>query len=358
MKKKVMNILLGAKTEDNELFISGLKYTIEKGDDIKIARIDVCESVEEIDAVLEKGMYDILICLDLLGDRSIAYGSIKEWKKNDNLKRIILVVKNEKKSSLKLGRLYQNSYYDAVFMKHLSDSELMTELILYGRTEEEAIAYYQIENMEIVRQVKQERETAKQGENIQKEPEKNFDNDNREDIRKGFDETLKNVNEQMGAIIISEDEAKENQQMNYSGFVHQKNEEKFKSFEEDMRGIFKENNIPVKSGGKKRILKGEEISKEMIENGSILNMETDMKEHTISKSNNATENILSHKAENVETENYKSRNASVILYEAYIVAAVSDSALIIEIPKANFGKNKSKLSNLPVNVILPQVGQQ
>ena len=47
--------------------------------------------------------------------------------------------------------------------------------------------------------------------------------------------------------------------------------------------------------------------------------------------------------------------ASVMPHEAYIIAAVSDSALIIEIPGAHFEKNKAKLTNLPVNVILPQI---
>ena len=299
------------------------KNTIEKGGSIKIARIDMCETVEEIDAALEKGNYDVLICLELLGERSIAYGSVREWKKRNSLKRIILIVKNERKASLKLAKLYRNDYYDAVYMRHLPDSTIMTELILNGRTEEEAVDYYDIETMDIVQQARKERETA--GYSVREADD--LKEKIAEDIQLGFENTIRNIDKQMTVFDMPEEESHE----------EDKNPALLDYFESNMRESYKQNTTAASIP---EISAGMQFYEERLGNTNIQRMKNDVEEKMF--------DITEKKKD--EQPVSRIERASVMPHEAYIIAAVSDSALIIEIPGAHFEKNKA--NNFPICIKL------
>lgn len=93
------------------------------------------------DLVTREGECDLLICGENFDGTRIGTGTMSRWKKARKELNAILVLDDKKRGSNKVKGLYDQRYYNAVFMSDFK-SRMIKSLIANGRTREDAYEYY------------------------------------------------------------------------------------------------------------------------------------------------------------------------------------------------------------------------
>jgi len=331
MGRCVRSVLLGVFDDRRATaFLDGLKWTLESSDNVEVSRIERGKIIDDIDTMASSGAFDVLFCCEELGDRSVGYGSVNRWG-GMPLKRIILILKNSQYGGAKCSRLFEQGYYDAIFTNDLKEPELVIDLVLNGRTMEEAAAYYGIDEEVLAR--------MKQSEAPDIEPVPTVaGKDLRAEMLADFEALLNEADE---TPVASTSKKNLSQNTGANGTFESKTD--FSGVEESVERANRrpgeketDGNIAVKENSGK----GKQVEADFKE-------EKQSAEKMVSKEVRLDENSIM-----VVTRVQK---ASVVPHEAYIVAAVSDSALIIEVPGAHFERLKSALPNMSVNVVMPHI---
>ena len=100
---------------------------------------------EEIDHLVEQGLCDIIVCSETLsGDANIGFGTLKQWKAG-GVQKIILILDDSKYAKGKVKSLYDNGFYDMLYVKDFKGRGLIS-LLLGGRNRDQAYEYYGLEN--------------------------------------------------------------------------------------------------------------------------------------------------------------------------------------------------------------------
>jgi pilus assembly protein CpaF len=145
------NIIIGwdmSKVGDRaDLFKTGLAQVFTQasgrqgGYETDAEHIYFVSTKERVDVLIGQGLCDILVCSESLGSDSIGVGALKQWRRIGNLKKVILVVSDQRYGKGKLKGLYDNEFYDALFEKNFFGIDIVS-LTLKGRTKKEAYDYY------------------------------------------------------------------------------------------------------------------------------------------------------------------------------------------------------------------------
>lgn len=143
---KILNFVLGAYIvwEGKELTkdsAAQLRKEIEQTGAIQVGRMDVADTKQKVSDCVTGSQYDVLICQEKIREMQIGGGSIAQWRAQNPMLRVILLVDENKKGAMKLNTLYKDGYYDALFTSDFEGKKLV-ELLLHPRTKEEAYAYY------------------------------------------------------------------------------------------------------------------------------------------------------------------------------------------------------------------------
>ena len=141
-EKNVINILIAVPERDSRLFTEQLKGTLKENPYFQVLHFYTVHTLEQINSYVEQRKVDVVICAEDLGyENMIGQGSIKRWKQNDERVRVVLLMFDEKRKGTKVSNFIKNGYYDAIFLSDLSP-EILIDVIVKGRTEEEANKYY------------------------------------------------------------------------------------------------------------------------------------------------------------------------------------------------------------------------
>lgn len=291
------NILLGFDNITNKKqFAETFKNNLNLSGKIEINSVTLFSTREEGDKYISDGGYNVVVCREVLNDVSIGAAVLSDWKELDPNIKIILVVANEKSGGKKLENLIKRNYYDAVYWADFLAEELIIELILNGRTKKEALSYYNvvIEEAEDV----EEPVIKDSGNKIplsQLIPDAQAD---REVVEK------EEITEESGEMVNPE---------------NMRNE-----IMEDVRNMWNsQNNIPDAA-------QSYEPTTHIVPEMRLVSNVEERK---------ATPSI------------YQYKKSTVVPHEGFIVSAVSDTVLIVEVPGAHF--KEQNIKNMPINLITP-----
>lgn len=178
--KNVINVLIAVPERDSRAFTELLKETMKENQYFQVLHFYTVHNLPQIDSYIEQRKVDVVICAEDLGDdNKIGQGSIKRWKQYDEHVKIVMILFDEKRKGTKVSNFLKAEYYDAIFFSDLSP-EMLIDIIVNGRTAEEASNYYfsdatvlqslsQIDNelLESEDEVQEEEVTVSADENIE-----------------------------------------------------------------------------------------------------------------------------------------------------------------------------------------------
>lgn len=149
---KVLNVLLGLKNNKGCALIAKSIQSKEFAslfvNGYKLGNVDSTTDRKELDECIESKKYDVALLLEQIEDSSIGPGTIKKWREINPDCRIVLVMDQKKKCSIKTNTLYNAGYYDGVFTSDVN-IVVLAELFMHGREEESAFSYYGLEDFVI-----------------------------------------------------------------------------------------------------------------------------------------------------------------------------------------------------------------
>lgn len=161
---KELNIIMGISV-DNEscrkikhFFTEGIQNYLHDG--FTVHGVNSTTDRMEFDDSVRGGMYNVGFVLEVMNGNPIGQGGIKAWRRDNSEMQIILVMDKSRKSTGKAKGLYDIGYYDGLFLDDIS-TDVLVNLIERGRTQEEAYAYYGLDNyIEPVKKSKQAKENV------------------------------------------------------------------------------------------------------------------------------------------------------------------------------------------------------
>lgn len=114
----------------------------------KVGEISLARTRDEVSSLVETQKYQAVVCMETLNNETVGVGYIRQWmKKNDNL-TVILFVGDEKYSQDKMFFLYDAGYYNALFLRDFKEGRDIANLIKSSRTGNEAVKYYGLKENE------------------------------------------------------------------------------------------------------------------------------------------------------------------------------------------------------------------
>ena len=403
MKKSTLNILFCMSSVKNpEMFKKSFAKTlheyqqeqIPENDRIEIGIIDMVGSKTEANQAIVSGNYNVVICRDKLGNGNnepIGIKCIEAWQEMQPGIRIILSVGDNKLGGNSMVKLFKRDYYDAIYQNDVSKIGMLLDLILNSRTQDAAFNYYGIRNnAEYQRELAEQKEKSiaasmqSKDARVSINPAQEMEEETDEEIWKSaMKET--SAMEQMPTeeyadeMLQREDEEEVKEESNQPAYSQQgempvdgntlreslmgdigdyfpdrstamgTDKNKISGAEErrePSRNI-KERSQTEKSQNDEYVRNTKEREKEApasAENKSAEMMSDEKEEHELEKVDGETQLVLN-----------KVELASVLLYEGYIISAISDQALIIEVPGAHFMQVKEYLPNMSVTLITPRL---
>ena len=144
---RVINIAFAGDMDENSvgLVAKKLKMEIEETGRYAVGLMDTATTKDEISAFVASNKYDVIICQEKIREVAIGAGSIKQWKKENGIIKIILLVDIKKRGGDKLKSLLKDAgYYNALYFQDASGINLVN-LFDVGRSREAAISYYGLE---------------------------------------------------------------------------------------------------------------------------------------------------------------------------------------------------------------------
>lgn len=387
MEEKIVNIVVGINAPgQEEEFSNGLIHALESVGAIRVGDIVTVDNVADMDAAVDSGHYDVAICYETLNDKPIGSGSVRRWSSNRPDLVIVLILLDNRYGGSKALKLYDQEYYDALFLKDFSNAELLNDIILNSRSEEEAFEYYGISRNDTyrARQRKSEEQlatsvSAENGSNS-KETHPGVNNS---DVKFEDERELQPA----GNTAVANDNQ---ENASYTGRVDAEKERLLQqSLMDDMSSILEEplndslaphtSTQPVQSSkdrGFDTNVKAkpvesvnehsEDIQPAPKHSQPILNNQTTepLKQEKVNfdKTSESPDNnvpVPVSREERVDEHSVcvitKVDQASIVPHEGFVVCAVSDTALLVEIPGAHFMDIKGKIPNMPVNLITPPI---
>ena len=141
----VAKVAIGVPNDSNGSYIANsfVQYLKSSQRISAVEPIRVCNTKQQLDNEISKGC-DLVICIEKMGDDAIGKGSVEEWLRIEPRLRVIVIVGDNRVGGAKLKSLYSINYYNAIYMKDCAFGNV-EQLILNGRTAEDAASYYGIE---------------------------------------------------------------------------------------------------------------------------------------------------------------------------------------------------------------------
>lgn len=112
----------------------------------KVGEISIARTRDEVTSLVETQKYQAVVCMETLNNETVGGGFIRKWLK-ENI-TVILFVGDEKYSQDKMFFLYDSGYYDALFLRDFQDGREIANLIKSSRTSNEAVKYYGLKDNE------------------------------------------------------------------------------------------------------------------------------------------------------------------------------------------------------------------
>ena len=115
---------------------------------VVIDKLEVVHSKSQLEQMLQEEQYDILICMDRLGNEKVGRGRIRSWRVKYPQMQVVLVIGKERKGGGKLTKFVTQEpyYYDAIYQEELS-GEFVAEILRNPRSKDAAIEYYGVQNI-------------------------------------------------------------------------------------------------------------------------------------------------------------------------------------------------------------------
>lgn len=147
--KKTINIILGLKNNDScHNMINFFEQSLEQNldEEFQLGNISHTFSREELDSAIASGLYQACFVLEKMEDQPVGQGAIKQWRKSCPGIHIVLLMGEDRRASAKARGLYDINYYDGMFLESKMRIDVLARLFEYGRTKEDAYAYYDLDN--------------------------------------------------------------------------------------------------------------------------------------------------------------------------------------------------------------------
>ncbi len=136
-----MNIVLGLKDNKNCHKMAEAFSGFLTSSGIEIGEVTPVYKREQFDEAVKYHKFDVGIILEKMDDVAIGIGGIKQWISDNADMRIILVMDTSRRAKAKCKKMYDNGYYNGLFLDDLGKPEMMS-LILNDRTDDNAYTYY------------------------------------------------------------------------------------------------------------------------------------------------------------------------------------------------------------------------
>lgn len=146
-------------------FLKGVEDEDFKTDEDHIFFLSYKQRLDEL--VERRDECDLVICSEDFDGERIGTGTLKRWRKANSDVKVILVLDNEKMGSSKVMGLYEQKYYNALFMKDFR-ANMIKSLVTGERSKDEAFTYYGLEDYVDLRKVKKKQEDAHEIEVIER----------------------------------------------------------------------------------------------------------------------------------------------------------------------------------------------
>lgn len=177
----------------------------------KVGEISIARTRDEVTSLVETKKYQAVVCMETLNNETVGGGFIRKWLK-ENI-TVILFVGDEKYSQDKMFFLYDSGYYDALFLRDFQEGREIANLIKSSRTSNEAVKYYGLKDNEKYKEkymTVHKEEPEEENIAVAATPTETTDNIDPEDISKDIGNIFGNSHEQeaasLGQFSYSDDE--------------------------------------------------------------------------------------------------------------------------------------------------------
>lgn len=348
MANNIINVLMGINSSNTaDKFKKAFKANLEGADGLTVGKVELAHDKELMDKAVSGGEFDVFVCKESVDGITYGCGSVEKWQRlNPNI-RIILVMAEGKKGGKGLYRMYTNGYYDAMYNKDFTDNELFSQLILHGRSREDAFDYYGVANNTDYQNDMLRREMEQEEEEDDDSVLPNYDDE--------FPRTPSYRQNEVGVSPVAEAEPAEKEQyMEESADMNA-------SLQEDLMALLED-----ESSNMDNSIDDEEFEDEEDEPDEEQNMKGYKKDASVNSvvapekkeskpragkkkaSKNEIQPLAAGTVDVVAT-------SSVVAHEGYIIAPVSDRALLIEFPDAHFLSNKEAIAGMHVTLISARI---
>ncbi len=120
---------------------------------IEAGRFDFVFNKNNLGEKIASGIYDVVLCSEIIGEENIGAGSIRKWREEMPQVQVILLVGAERKGGPKLKQLITRLGYTNVLYRQELNGANVVALVEDGRTLEQAVAYYGVEDAEEVKEM-------------------------------------------------------------------------------------------------------------------------------------------------------------------------------------------------------------
>lgn len=147
----VHNIVIAGRTESGELLnkvANGLRTSARLSYAGQGAVVSIVSDMDTVEEFVGDGDLTALITMDKLSSTttgqeiSISQKMIKEWERDYPEMTVILIVHSEKKGGVKLNKLYEGGYFNAIYNTDFNLNTLIELIQNKGRSKADAYSYY------------------------------------------------------------------------------------------------------------------------------------------------------------------------------------------------------------------------
>lgn len=334
---KTVNILWAqTRLADGNSIFDSVRKNLENYNLFHIGEFKVINSKRQVDEEIRRGDYDVLIATDIIEGEPIGGGTVSSWREESGNKlQIILLLGDSKAAGTSLFNMWQRGFFDFIFQRDYGTGQRAAEMIASGRTAEEAAAYYQLEgNPKYKEYIESLSEKEQPKEDTQKEdpyPENEF----MADVNSLF--TDQNETDSVPMTASETDDYIE-PELEVAGAYP----------DEEVYVQVQSVGKPTANEQKKTSIEKEE---KMRQQRDIL-PENNLSDEGMEKYHAPVMTSNFHSPMQLSGRQYHLSESSIVPNEGYVVHVISNTALIVEIPGANF-LDDSVYPEMPVNLILP-----
>lgn len=322
-RKAVYNIAFGFNEKPQERrFIEDMRQNFQRFNKFEVAKLDILHSIEEIEAAVKANAYDVIVTSENLGARNIGSGSAKKWIEIQPELKIMFIIGSDRKGGNKLAGLFKSGYYDSIYQPDFKTGEIIADLIVKGRTKEEAFNYYGLENNEEFKEQMKKAEAQQEDQDDIREP-------------AGVEDMLETQN----AYSFEEEEIEEEPIKN-DGYEESEPVPVQRTLQEQSRTV-------------KRTLSAEiQEEKNMYNANNYYNKVNNNQVNAgYPEGNLPSGPSPMNFAVSTGLKTFDLKESSVASSSGYVVSVLTDTALVIEVPNAHFMENA--VPGMPVNLITP-----